>query len=104
MSPDEDVYGKCILHRERSQFSTFQRPLFAPPQYGLTLLLGALNGGLAGHGRADPREAWGETVNLQIIDPRAFAGLDAFTRQLGTVADQCNASRPVNPSVPVVWG
>ena len=46
----------------------------------------------------------GATVNLQIIDPRAFAGLDAFTRQLGTVADQCNASRPVNPSVPVVWG
>ena len=28
-------------------------------------------------------------------------GLDAFTRQLGTVADQCHASRPANPAVPV---
>ena len=49
-------------------------------------------------------EKAGATVYLQIIDPCAFAGLDAFTRQLGTVADQCNASRPVNPSVPAVWG
>ena len=46
----------------------------------------------------------GATVYLQIIDPRAFGGLDRFTRQLGTVADQCNASRSVNPSVPVVGG
>ncbi len=69
--------------------------------YGLTLLVEALTGGLAGHGRADPREGWGATVYLQIIDPRAFAGLDAFTRQLGAVADQCHASRPANPAVPV---
>ena len=69
--------------------------------YGLTLLVEALTGGLAGHGRADSREGWGATVYLQIIDPRAFAGLDAFTRQLGTVADQCHASRPANPAVPV---
>lgn len=62
--------------------------------YGLTLLVEALTGGLAGHGRADAKEGWGATVFLQVIDPRAFAGLDAFTRQTGHVADACRASRP----------
>lgn len=62
--------------------------------YGLSLLVEALTGGLAGHGRADPREGWGATVFLQVIDPDAFAGLDAFTRQAGAVAQQCHDSRP----------
>lgn len=64
--------------------------------YGLTLMVEALTGGLAGHGRADAKEGWGATVFLQIIDPRAFAGLDAFTRQTSTVAAMCRASRPAN--------
>ena len=29
--------------------------------YGMSLLLEAPTGGLAGHGRADPREGWGAT-------------------------------------------
>ncbi|MES2786907.1 MAG: Ldh family oxidoreductase [Pseudomonadota bacterium] len=62
--------------------------------YGLTLLVEALTGGLAGHGRADANEGWGATVFLQIIDPRAFAGLDAFTHQTDTVTRQCRQSRP----------
>ena len=62
--------------------------------YGLSLLVEALTQGLAGHGRADPRLGWGATVFLQMIDPRAFAGLDAFTRQTGFVTEQCQASRP----------
>lgn len=69
--------------------------------YGLTLLVEALTGGLAGHGRADPREGWGATVFLQIIDPRAFAGIDAFTRQTGAVTQQCRASRPARAGIPV---
>jgi LDH2 family malate/lactate/ureidoglycolate dehydrogenase len=62
--------------------------------YGLSLLVEALTGGLAGHGRADAREGWGATVFLQVIDPAQFAGLDAFVRQTGAVADLCHASRP----------
>jgi len=62
--------------------------------YGLSLLVEALTGGLAGHGRADPKEGWGATVFLQMIDPRAFGGADAFTRQMGNVAQRCHASRP----------
>jgi LDH2 family malate/lactate/ureidoglycolate dehydrogenase len=69
--------------------------------YGLSLLVEALTQGLAGHGRADPRLGWGATVFLQIIDPRAFAGLDAFTRQTGAVTEQCLASRPAREGRPV---
>ncbi len=69
--------------------------------YGLSLLVEALTGGLAGHGRADPRLGWGATVFLQIIDPRAFAGLDAFTRQTDEVARQCRASRPARAGAKV---
>ncbi len=69
--------------------------------YGLTLLVEALTGGLAGHGRADPPEGWGATVYLQIIDPRAFAGAEAFTRQTGKVSDQCHASKPIDAKSPV---
>ena len=62
--------------------------------YGLSLLVEALTGGLSGHGRADKREGWGATVVLQVIDPAAFAGLEAFQRQAGEVARQCRASKP----------
>jgi L-lactate dehydrogenase len=69
--------------------------------YGLSLLVEALTGGLAGHGRADPRDGWGATVFLQVIDPAAFAGVDAFEQQMGAVARQCRASRPVDAQRPV---
>ncbi len=62
--------------------------------YGLSLLVEALTAGLSGHGRADAREGWGATVFLQVIAPARFGGLDAFTRQTGTTADLCRASRP----------
>ncbi len=69
--------------------------------YGLALLVEALTGGLAGHGRADAPEGWGATVFVQVIDPRAFAGLAAFTRQTGTVTQRCRASRPAQAGTPV---
>lgn len=69
--------------------------------YGLSLMVEALTGGLAGHGRADPREGWGATVFLQIIDPAAFAGAEAFTRQTGEVVRRSRASRPAKPGQPV---
>ena len=69
--------------------------------YGLTLLVEALTGGLAGHGRADPAEGWGATVFVQVIDPRAFAGLEAFERQMAAVTDKCRASRPSREGRPV---
>ena len=62
--------------------------------FGLTLLVEALTGGLAGHGRADPKEGWGATVFLQVMDPRAFSGSEAFSRQTGHIARACRAARP----------
>jgi LDH2 family malate/lactate/ureidoglycolate dehydrogenase len=62
--------------------------------YGLTLLVEALTGGLGGHGRADAKEGWGATVFVQVLDPEAFGGLAAFTRQTGWVSDAAHASRP----------
>jgi LDH2 family malate/lactate/ureidoglycolate dehydrogenase len=69
--------------------------------YGLSLMVEALTGGLAGHGRADPREGWSATVYLQIIDPRAFAGAAAFNRQMDAVTAQCHASKPARADQPV---
>ena len=62
--------------------------------YGLSLVVEALTGGLAGHGRADPPEGWGATVFLQMLDPQAFGGLGAFQRQMDHVNSLCRASRP----------
>lgn len=65
--------------------------------YGLSLTVEALTGGLAGFGRADPKQGWGATVFLQVLDPAAFAGTQDFVRQMDEVARQCHASRPAQP-------
>ncbi len=62
--------------------------------YALALLVEALTGGLAGFGRADPREGWGATVFVQVIDPAAFGGPAAMTRQMDWIADACRAATP----------
>jgi LDH2 family malate/lactate/ureidoglycolate dehydrogenase len=69
--------------------------------YGLSLTVEALTGGLAGFGRADPKQGWGATVFLQILDPGAFAGREAFVRQMDEVGRQCHASRPAQAGRPV---
>ena len=62
--------------------------------YGLALLVEALTAGLAGHGRADPLEPLGASVFLQILDPEAFSGGDAFRRQMDWVAQACLDNPP----------
>ncbi len=69
--------------------------------YGLAMLIEAMTGGLAGHGRADPIEGWGATVCLQLWDPAAFAGAAAFTGQTDWLVDACHRSAPRDPAVPV---
>lgn len=46
--------------------------------YGLALMIEALTGGLAGFGRADPRQGWGATVNITLYDIESFAGNKDF--------------------------
>jgi len=69
--------------------------------YGLSLTVEALTGGLAGFGRADPKQGWGATVFLQVLDPQAFGGQADFVRQIDEVARQCHASRPARTGRPV---
>lgn len=62
--------------------------------FGLGLLVEALTAGLAGFGRADPREGWGGTVFVQVLDPEAFGGGDAFKRQMDFIADCAHDAKP----------
>ena len=58
------------------------------------LLVEALTGGLAGHGRADPKEGWSATVFVEVWDPALFGGADAFARETGWLAQACRESAP----------
>jgi L-lactate dehydrogenase len=62
--------------------------------YALALLVEAFTGGLAGFGRADSVEGWGATAFVQVLDPAAFGGADAFTRQMDWLADACRNATP----------
>ena len=63
--------------------------------YGMAVLVDALTQGLSGQGRVDKPQ--GTTVNifLQVTDPSAFAGVDAFTRQTQWLVDACHANKPL---------
>lgn len=69
--------------------------------YGLALMVEALTGGLAGHGRADVAEGWGATVYLQLYDPEAFAGIGAFAWQTDWIVKACHDSMPRQAGQPV---
>jgi len=105
--------GKCLPHHwlmdESGETSDDPSVLAAPRKgtilplggldaghkgFGLALLVEALTAGLAGHGRADPLEPLGGSVFLQILDPEAFAGGDAFRRQMDWVTQACLNNPP----------
>lgn len=69
--------------------------------FGLALMIEALSQGLSGHGRKDAPKRWGGNVFLQVIDPEAFAGRDAFAEQMDHLADRCRENRPIDPRRPV---
>lgn len=69
--------------------------------FGMALMVEALTQGLSGYGRKDAPTKWGASVYLQLIDPNAFAGLDAFTDQMDFLIDACHANQPIDPDRPV---
>ncbi|MEO8344988.1 MAG: Ldh family oxidoreductase [Betaproteobacteria bacterium] len=62
--------------------------------YALALLVEALTAGLSGFGRADPREGWGATVFVQVMDPAALGGRDAYVRQMDWLVGACHDATP----------
>jgi LDH2 family malate/lactate/ureidoglycolate dehydrogenase len=66
--------------------------------YGWALIAEALTQGLAGFGRADGPKGWGACAFVQVIDPDAFGGRDAFVRQTSWLADAVHNS-PARPGV-----
>ncbi len=69
--------------------------------FALGLLVEALTSALGGFGRADGSDQWGAAVFLQLIDPAAFGGRDAFVRETGWLAQACHAT-PTAPGRPPV--
>ena len=63
--------------------------------YGMALLVEALTQGLSGQGRVDQPKGTPVNIFLQVTDPGAFAGLDAFTRQSQWLVDACHANKPL---------
>ena len=61
----------------------------------------ALTAGLAGRGRADPKEGWGATVHVTLYDIDAFSGNSEFQRQMTHVAQMCKNNIPLDPAKPV---
>jgi LDH2 family malate/lactate/ureidoglycolate dehydrogenase len=62
--------------------------------YALGLLVEALTGGLAGHGRADPKEGWSATTFLEVFQPALFGGAEDFLRQTSWLSRVCRESPP----------
>jgi L-lactate dehydrogenase len=69
--------------------------------FALALLVEALTSGLAGIGRAGTPDAWGASVMIQVIDPAAFGGTEAFVAESQAVAAACRAATPIDPARPV---
>ena len=69
--------------------------------FGLAIMVEALTSGLAGHGRADGPGGWGASVFVQVLDPAAFGGLAAFTREIDHFVASCLANPPADAARPV---
>ncbi|MXN17929.1 Ldh family oxidoreductase [Pseudooceanicola sp. GBMRC 2024] len=69
--------------------------------YAMALRVDLLSQGLAGFGRADHPGPMSLAVFVQLIDPGAFAGLAAFTRQSSHTTALCRDARPVPGGPPV---
>ncbi|MBE7733314.1 Ldh family oxidoreductase [Devosia faecipullorum] len=70
--------------------------------FALGLWVEAMTSALSGYGRSQPAAGKiGASVMVQVIDPSAFGGLDAFTEESGYMVDACHASTPADPAKPV---
>lgn len=66
--------------------------------FGFGLMVEAFALALSGHGRLAPKERGAQGVFLQLIDPAAFSGKDAFLDETSGLARRCRQSRPAEGS------
>lgn len=69
--------------------------------FAMALFVEAMTSGLAGFGRADAPTTWGASVFVQVVDPDAFGGRDAFTRETGWLAEACRSAAVPDGKPPV---
>jgi LDH2 family malate/lactate/ureidoglycolate dehydrogenase len=69
--------------------------------YGQALHVESLTQGLAGVGRADGLQGTNCAFTVQVWDPEAFGGREAFLRQTGWLVEACHASPPRREGSPV---
>ncbi len=69
--------------------------------YGLALAIETMGQGLSGFGRSGHPKGMQLSVFLQVIDPSAFAGSDAFLREATHLANACRINPPPAGKPPV---
>ncbi|WP_128253700.1 Ldh family oxidoreductase [Falsirhodobacter deserti] len=70
--------------------------------FGLALMVDVLGQGLSGKGRATtPAGTFSQSAMIQVIDPEAFCGVDAFTEQSEWTAQACRSNPPAEGQGPV---
>ena len=65
------------------------------------LMIEMLTQALSGHGRVEAPDRWGANVYLQVLDPGAFGGSNAFLDQVDHMNAACRASEPIEGHGPV---
>jgi LDH2 family malate/lactate/ureidoglycolate dehydrogenase len=69
--------------------------------FGLMLMVEAMTNALTGWGRKDEPGRWGCNVLIQLVDPGAFGGQEAFLAETSFVARACRENPPIDPNNPV---
>ncbi|MBP0445047.1 Ldh family oxidoreductase [Roseomonas sp. SSH11] len=91
----------CLGQEPPGTIALLGGPEFGYKGFGFSLMVEALSLGLSGHGRSTAPSRGGQGVFLQVIDPAAFAGREAFLRETTALAERCRASRPRAGGPPV---
>ena len=64
--------------------------------FGLALGIEALSQGLSGSGRSRKLKTMNLSIYIQVIDPNAFAGIDAFKNEMSFLYNQCINNPPID--------
>ena len=64
--------------------------------FGLALGIEALSQGLSGSGRSRKLKTMNLSIYIQVIDPNAFAGLDAFKNEMSFLYNECINNPPID--------